>query len=182
MARILIVEDHASLARLYTFYLQSADHEVSNASTAHEGLSLYEAEHPQLVIVDISLPDMNGRDFIDQLREIDHKVKIIAMYFDATEQFSVPGDVLAMPKDSRRPQFVDCVNQKLAELDNEQNNACDEPPAVTVTTSERGTIIICQAAVDGSDAMNCLEISPEQVDGLVAWLNSSQRILNEYSG
>ena len=43
-------------------------HEVLEASTAQEGLQLADSEQPDLVIVDIGLPDMTGYELAEQLR------------------------------------------------------------------------------------------------------------------
>ncbi len=60
MARVLIIEDNAANMTLATFLLQSAGHSVLTASDAETGLTLTRAEQPDMVLMDIQLPGMDG--------------------------------------------------------------------------------------------------------------------------
>jgi len=60
MARVLIVEDNAANLALATFLLQSVGHTVLSATDAEAGLTLARAEQPNLILMDIQLPGMDG--------------------------------------------------------------------------------------------------------------------------
>lgn len=60
MARILIVEDNPANMRLTVFLLQNVGHTVLCAVDAESGLTLARAEHPDLILMDIQLPNMDG--------------------------------------------------------------------------------------------------------------------------
>ena len=60
MANILIIEDNAANMTLAVFLLQSAGHTVLSATDAEAGLMLARAEHPDLILMDIQLPGMDG--------------------------------------------------------------------------------------------------------------------------
>src|SRR5882757_194366 len=60
MGLVLVVEDNADNLKLATFLLQSAGHTVLSASDAEAGLALARREHPQLILMDIQLPGMDG--------------------------------------------------------------------------------------------------------------------------
>lgn len=60
MARVLIVEDNPANMTLAVFLLQSAGHTVLTATDAETGLTLARAEQPDLVLMDIQLPGMDG--------------------------------------------------------------------------------------------------------------------------
>ena len=60
MARILVVEDNPANMTLATFLLESAGHVVLPAKDAETGLALARAEQPDLVLMDIQLPGMDG--------------------------------------------------------------------------------------------------------------------------
>src|SRR6476620_10180410 len=60
MATILIVEDNATNMKLSTFLLESADHTVIAATSAEIGLTLAREAHPDLILMDIQLPGMDG--------------------------------------------------------------------------------------------------------------------------
>src|SRR5688572_10747089 len=60
MATILIVEDNPANMTLAVFLLQSAGHSVIRATDAEAGLTLARDEQPQLILMDIQLPGMDG--------------------------------------------------------------------------------------------------------------------------
>jgi two-component system cell cycle response regulator DivK len=60
MAKVLIIEDNPANMTLATFLLQSAGHSVLPATDAETGLTLARAEQPDLVLMDIQLPGMDG--------------------------------------------------------------------------------------------------------------------------
>ncbi|OWW19554.1 response regulator receiver protein [Noviherbaspirillum denitrificans] len=62
MARILIVEDNPANMKLAALVLSSAGHAVIQASTAREGIALALSERPELVLMDMQLPDMDGME------------------------------------------------------------------------------------------------------------------------
>jgi two-component system, cell cycle response regulator DivK len=60
MARILIVEDNTSNMTLVTFMLEAGGHTVLGAADAEAGLTMARAEQPDLILMDIQLPGMDG--------------------------------------------------------------------------------------------------------------------------
>ncbi len=68
-ATILIIDDEAPIRKLLAITLQSNDYTVNAAATAREGL-IFAANHPpDLIILDIGLPDVDGHTVLKQLRE-----------------------------------------------------------------------------------------------------------------
>ena len=60
MAKVLVIEDNPANMTLATFLLQSAGHTVLGATDAESGLTLARGEQPDLVLMDIQLPGMDG--------------------------------------------------------------------------------------------------------------------------
>ena len=60
MAKILVVEDNPDNMKLAVFLLESAGHTVLSATDAEWGLILARAERPNLILMDIQLPGMDG--------------------------------------------------------------------------------------------------------------------------
>jgi two-component system cell cycle response regulator DivK len=60
MATILIVEDHPAHMTLASFLLESVGHSILCATDAEAGLALARKEQPDLILMDIQLPGMDG--------------------------------------------------------------------------------------------------------------------------
>jgi PAS domain S-box-containing protein len=66
--RILLVEDDDDARDMLASVLQSAHASVETAANAHDALVLYDGMRPDLIVSDIGMPDMDGHDFIAELR------------------------------------------------------------------------------------------------------------------
>jgi two-component system KDP operon response regulator KdpE len=66
---VLIIDDEAQIRKLLTITLQSNGYHVSEASTGKEGVSIVSQHPPDLVLLDLGLPDENGHDVLKHLRE-----------------------------------------------------------------------------------------------------------------
>ena len=60
MPKILVVEDNPTNMKLSTFLLESADYEVISAANAEIGVTLAREGRPDLILMDIQLPGMDG--------------------------------------------------------------------------------------------------------------------------
>src|SRR5215472_12945766 len=60
--KILIVEDNPDLSQFWAFYLSDAGYETSRAENLVQGISKALADHPDLIITDLCLPDMTAVD------------------------------------------------------------------------------------------------------------------------
>jgi two-component system cell cycle response regulator DivK len=81
MARVLVVEDNAANMTLATFLLESAGHAVIGAADAETGLTLAREEQPDIVLMDIQLPGMDGLRAIALLKqdEATRRIPVIAL-------------------------------------------------------------------------------------------------------
>ena len=71
MATILIVEDEIELVKILRSYLEAAGYTVVTASRGDQGLALWEKQHPDLVLLDLNLPGMDGLDVARSIRRKD---------------------------------------------------------------------------------------------------------------
>jgi two-component system cell cycle response regulator DivK len=60
MARVLVIEDNAANMKLACLLLRSAGHTILCAVDAESGLTLARAERPDLILMDLQLPGMDG--------------------------------------------------------------------------------------------------------------------------
>jgi len=67
-ARLLIVEDDAHIRRLLRATIERAGYRTAEAATAREGLSLLDIDKPDLVLLDLGLPDRDGLELIQLIK------------------------------------------------------------------------------------------------------------------
>lgn len=67
-SRVLVIDDEASVRNVVRMALKNAGHNVAEAATGAEGINKAASFHPNLVILDLGLPDINGREVLKQLR------------------------------------------------------------------------------------------------------------------
>jgi two-component system, cell cycle response regulator DivK len=87
--KILIVEDNAQNLYLATFLLEQGGYEVVSALTGQEAIGQTRAEKPDLILMDIQLPEMNGYQAtikIKNIADINH-IPIVAV-----TSYALPGD------------------------------------------------------------------------------------------
>jgi two-component system KDP operon response regulator KdpE len=68
-AEILVIDDEAQIRKLLEITLESHDYKVNEATTAKEGLIQAANHPPELILLDLGLPDENGHTVLKQLRE-----------------------------------------------------------------------------------------------------------------
>lgn len=98
MRTVLLVEDNPANMTLAVFLLQSAGHRVLSATDAEAGLALARAERPDLILMDMQLPGMDGLEATMQLKrdELTRAIPVIAL------------TALAMKGDEERIRAAGC--------------------------------------------------------------------------
>ncbi len=86
MTKLLIIDDEANVLYSLQNGLETDDLAVVTAKTGKRGLSLIPKENPDVVIVDVRLPDMSGLEVFDKIKEIAPKVPVVIITaFAATD-------------------------------------------------------------------------------------------------
>ena len=88
--RVLIVDDDENIVQLARLYLERDDYEVSVAFDGPDGLELARRIRPDVVVLDLMLPGLNGLDVCRELRR-DSNVPIIMLTARTTEADKLTG-------------------------------------------------------------------------------------------
>ncbi len=84
MKKILLVDDELPIRTLLCETLTSKGHQVSTASSGKEAIALLMKERPDLIVLDIAMPDMNGIETLKKIRALDNNVDVVMMSGVAT--------------------------------------------------------------------------------------------------
>jgi len=87
--KILLVEDNEVNRRLAEFLLRSQGYEVTEAASAEQAFAMLATERPDLIVMDIQLPDMDGLEVTRRLKE-DPLLRNIPVV--AVTSFAMTGD------------------------------------------------------------------------------------------
>jgi two-component system KDP operon response regulator KdpE len=116
---ILVIEDELSIRRFLRASLSGEGYRLAEAETGQQGLSMSAAQPPDLIILDLGLPDMDGLQIIEELRRWSQvpiiilsargqeKDKVIALDHGADDYLSKPfgmGELLARIRVALRHQ------------------------------------------------------------------------------
>ncbi|NNF98221.1 MAG: sigma-54-dependent Fis family transcriptional regulator [Desulfobacteraceae bacterium] len=142
MAKILIIDDENSILESLEMFLSEKGHWVENAACAEQGLRRFKNFRPEIVILDIRLPDMNGLEVLDRMVDLCELAKVIMI----TAYQDMETTIEAMKKGAfdyiRKPLDVDevekAVNRALRILEVDRETPCS---AATCTAEKAGVII-----------------------------------------
>ena len=81
MSTVLIIDDDNDLRRLTAAYLKNASHTTIEATNGQDGITQAKTSPPDVIILDINMPVMDGTKVIEELRafEATAKVPVIAL-------------------------------------------------------------------------------------------------------
>jgi DNA-binding NtrC family response regulator len=86
MSSVLIVDDEPSITQtLGSFFERSGGHVVTSAHSGEEAVALFQRMHPDLVLLDVRLPDMTGFDVLGRLRGNDPVVIMMTAFGDVPQ-------------------------------------------------------------------------------------------------
>ncbi len=105
---ILLVDDDALLRRSLSYTLQRAGYSVRSAGDAAEGLGLARQAPPDLVLLDIGLPGIDGLDALQLLRQ-NHHIPVILLTARRTDQDETLGLTLGADDYVKKPYDTDVL-------------------------------------------------------------------------
>ena len=76
--KILIADDSKTIRKIMRLQLEDMGREIiAEASNGHEAVEMYFKHSPDLITMDMQMPDMNGLEAVTTIKKVDKKVKII---------------------------------------------------------------------------------------------------------
>ena len=119
MANILIIDDSPATRLLLRRILELANHHVSEASDGSKGLLRASMYTPDLVIVDVNMPNLNGPQFVTRLRSLEQFDATPVLVFSAEvsqrnmQEASLAGADAWMQKPTRPKELLRAIDTLL---------------------------------------------------------------------
>ena len=170
MKRILVVDDEKQITRMLRASLQSSGYQVSTADNGLQAYERFEAEHPDLIITDLAMPEMTGLELTRAIRKI-ALTPIIVLSVRATDAMKVTAlddgadDYLTKP--FSMPELLARVRTQLRRIAEPQTGVHLELGDFTIDTSTH-----C-AQLRGAT----IHLTPKEFDLLLYFAQSPGRVL-----
>jgi CheY-like chemotaxis protein len=113
VSRILVVDDEPDLRFILRRIFEKAGHEVTDAGHGAEALECVRGSPPELVVTDMMMPVMGGRELIRRLRADPATAQIPILAVTANGELADAADAL-LPKTCRTDQILAAANTLLA--------------------------------------------------------------------
>src|SRR5689334_5331018 len=79
MAKVLVADDERSICEAFGLLLEAEGHTALVASTGEEAMRLVSSARPDLVFLDVRMPDMDGIAVLKEIRQSDPKLPVVVM-------------------------------------------------------------------------------------------------------
>ncbi len=171
MARILVVDDEKQITRILSTALRSIGYEVVLASNGREGYERFNADKPNLIITDLSMPEMDGVQLTRAVRK-ESSTPIIVLSVRNTDSMKIlaldegADDYLTKP--FSMPELLARVRAQL------RRSTIPEPPA---THFEVGDFVLDTGKHSASLRGEELHLTPKEFDLLTVFLRNPDCVL-----
>lgn len=132
MAKILVVDDSPEIVSWLQYELREAGHSVTTATNGEEGLLLMELERPEVVLLDIDMPVMNGFQMLKKFRGMKHlhDVRVIMLTGRGREADWVQGYRLGVHDYLTKPlevsELLDAIGSIMSLTPEQIRQRCEE--------------------------------------------------------
>lgn len=153
-AKILVIDDEPSILKLVTAYLQPEGFEVETASDGETGLKKALALHPDLIVLDVMLPGMDGMELLTRLRR-EAETYVIMLTARTEETDKVVGlslgadDYVTKPFSPRElVARIKAALRRMQSISDESRPEVYQYPHITLNASTRQVWVEGQAVTD----------------------------------
>jgi DNA-binding response OmpR family regulator len=86
MAKVLVIDDEPNIRALLDMRLRHQGYEVLFADSGWKGLQLYRQEHPDVIVLDLRMPELDGVAVLKEIRSVDLRQPVIILTGDTTPE------------------------------------------------------------------------------------------------
>ena len=86
MAKVLVIDDQPNVRALLDLLLRQKGYDVMLADNGMTGLQLYRQEHPDVILLDLNMPKLDGVTVLKKIRSVDLKQPVIVLTGDTNPE------------------------------------------------------------------------------------------------
>ena len=146
--RIIVIEDQEDLAALYEATLSEAGYEVFKAYTGEEGAAEFAANGADAILLDMTLPEMNGLQTLQEIRATDTGVPVVVATGESSRETREQCERLGVHDYLAKPTPHDALIAAFRRALDSSRTPTDEYEVVTLRLPTR--IIKCLSSVDSN--------------------------------
>ncbi|GAB4541912.1 MAG: response regulator [Thermodesulfovibrionia bacterium] len=114
--KLLVVDDDINIQRLYKEELEEEGYDVIIAGTGKDALEMFEKESPDIVTLDILMPDIDGISLLRKMKEMNSKIPIImSTAYDYRDDFAVWASEAYIVKSSDLSELKRTIKKLISE-------------------------------------------------------------------
>lgn len=137
MIKLLIVDDEKGLCNYLKDFFSSRGHKVFIATNAKDALSLVEKESPELVLLDVNMPEMNGLEVLRLIKKNSPQIKVIMVTVSDDEDTKEKAKLFGADEFVRKPFTTDYL-QDVVILKVNEITQTREPARILIVDDEEG--------------------------------------------
>ncbi|MCA1202911.1 response regulator transcription factor [Priestia flexa] len=171
--KILIIEDEKKIARLIQLELEYEGYETATAHTGTEGLSLFQSQQFDLLILDVMLPGLSGLEVLRRIRSTNQLTPVILL----TARDSLPDKISGLDLGANdymtKPFEIEELLARIRVWLRNQSTAIEENPLLQIgdlTVDEKTRIVTREK--------NTIELTPREFDLLIYLLKNQNQVLS----
>ncbi len=113
--KILVVDDDSHILKLYKLELEEDGYDVVTAANGQEAMERFDSDQPDLVTLDILMPDIDGISLLRQMKEKKPRLPIImSTAYDYRDDFAVWASEAYMVKSADLSEMKEMIKKLLA--------------------------------------------------------------------
>lgn len=176
--KILVVEDDQSILIGLIDLLQSEGFKTKEAKNGKDALFLYNNEKPDLIILDIMIPEKNGYEVCKEIRKNDQLTPIIMLTAKSQEIDKVVGLELGADDYVVKPFGI---HELLARIRAALRRKNTKPVKRDYSIIEFGDVIIDPAALTGKKKNKEFQITLREIDLLKIFIENKNKVLDRFT-
>ncbi len=93
MSKVAIIEDDSAISQMYRIKFEAEGYEVETAENGKLGLALIEEMKPDIILLDLMMPEMGGEEMLTKLRATDWGVNIKVIILTNMGESEAPASI-----------------------------------------------------------------------------------------